>query len=619
MSQANAEQAAANTEVTLGKLIGSAISTSGFSLKPLKGLWKVATAKAERTDSIGLRFEHWAAKTPNHCALRYVDEQGQLQSYSYAEFNALANRWAHYFKAQGIRSGDAVGIFIENRPEALAAVLATVKLGAVASMLNTSQRGDLLLHSLNLVEPKLLLVGEELVSAIDELGKDLPEKLHQQRLFVAKSTNSIAPQGYRDLQQETTTSSTANLPETQDIQLKQAAYYIFTSGTTGLPKASKMSHLRWAKAAAGFGIAAMRLQADDLFYVCLPLYHNNALTVSWGSILSVGCTMALSRKFSASGFWDEIETHQATAFCYIGELCRYLLNQKPQASDGDNSVQKVIGNGLRPEIWDDFKARFNIPEVYEFYGASEGNIGFVNSFNIDRTAGFCPLSFSVVEYDIDRDEPVRDNEGHLIKVGKGGVGLLVGEVTDRAPYEGYTDAAASEKKLFRNAFKTGDCYFNTGDLVRNQGWNHIAFVDRLGDTFRWKGENVATTEIEGVLGNFNNVDQAVVYGVEVPGCDGRAGMAALTLNDASTGLDFKALKQHLAAQLPHYALPLFLRLKPEQEVTGTFKFRKVDLKKEAFDPSQTSDPLFVLLPGKNAYQPLTDALFGKIQQQDYRF
>ena len=389
------------------------------------------------------------------------------------------------------------------------------------------------------------------------------------------------------------------------------AFYIFTSGTTGMPKASVMSHYRWLKGMAGLGQMALRIQRDDVFYCALPLYHNNALTVSWGSVLGAGATMALSRKFSASKFWDEIRTHEATAFCYIGELCRYLLNKPPAAGDREHRVRLMVGNGLRAEIWEEFQQRFGIANVSEFYGASESNLAFVNGFGLSKTAGFSPLPFAIVEFDAEAEEPLRDARGFMRKAAKGTPGLLISKVTTLSPFEGYTDKRASEKKLLRDVFKKGDVWFNTGDLVRDQGWRHIQFVDRVGDTFRWKGENVATTEVEGALGRHPGVEQAVVYGVQVSVCDGRAGMAALT---CTGGFDGAALAAQLCKELPAYAVPLFIRLRKEQEVTGTFKFRKVDLKNEGFDPAKVSEPLYALLDRARGYEPITPELFERIRQ-----
>jgi fatty-acyl-CoA synthase len=291
--------------------------------------------------------------------------------------------------------------------------------------------------------------------------------------------------------------------------------------------------------------------------------------------------LALGRNFSASRFWDDIQRTRSTAFCYIGELCRYLLNQPVRPNERTHRVRVVVGNGLRPEIWDEFTQRFGIGRVAEFYGASECNLAFINAFNIERTAGMCPLPFAVVAFDGDTGQPAREADGRLRKVGAGHVGLLITKVTDKAPFDGYTDADATEKKLVRNGFRRGDCWFNTGDLVRDQGWSHVAFVDRLGDTFRWKGENVATTEVEGALDEWPAIELAVVYGVEVPGADGRAGMAAVKLRDGAE-LDGSGLARHLADRLPGYAIPLFLRVIDEVEQTSTFKSRKVALREDGY-------------------------------------
>jgi fatty-acyl-CoA synthase len=388
--------------------------------------------------------------------------------------------------------------------------------------------------------------------------------------------------------------------------------YILTSGTTGMPKASVMSHRRWLRAMGGMGQLTLRLKPGEALYCALPLYHNNALTVSWSAVMGTGAALALDRRFSASGFWDRVRHYDAVGFTYIGELCRYLLAQPPSARDREHRVRTCIGNGLRPEIWRAFKDRFGIERVCEFYGASEGNMVFVNSFNVDETAGYCPFPFAVVEYDPATAAPRRNARGRLDKVARGGTGLLMTEVTTSSPFDGYTDRRAGEARLVRDAFRKGDCWFNTGDLVRDQGWRHIQFVDRLGDTFRWKGENVATTEVEAALRTAPGVRDLTVYGVQVPHADGRAGMAALCLDDGAT-LDGAALAAHAGARLPAYAVPLFLRIVPELETTATFKTRKHLLRDEGFDPARVKDPLYVLLDRARGYQPLTPETWSRIQ------
>jgi len=574
-----------------------------------KGLWNLARFTPDKAASIGLRLEQITQNDPKRIALVFEE-----RSWTYAEFNAWVNRYAGVFRAHGLSSGDTVAILMENRPEVLACVAAAVKLGGIAAMLNHNQRGEVLSHSITLTKPRLVVCGGECREALESTAFH-PDTDHK-RIYLWTGPGK-APAGYRDLEAETSGKSAANPLETQLVLPKQPCFYIFTSGTTGMPKASVMTHYRWLRGMAGLGQMTMRLKPDDTLYCPLPLYHNNALTVSWGAVLGGGCTLALGRKFSASRFWDEIRRYNATAFCYIGELLRYLLNRPPTSQDREHLVRLIVGNGLRPEIWEQFQQRFGIEQIYEFYGASESNLAFVNAFGLSKTAGFCPLPFAIVEFDAEAEQPYRGGNGFMRKVKRGEVGLLITEITDKAPFDGYTDKKASEAKLLRDVMKKGDVWFNTGDLVRDQGWRHIQFVDRVGDTFRWKGENVATTEVESALNNFSGIEQAVAYGVEIPGTDGRAGMAALSYTGSE--LDGAELASQLRAQLPAYAVPLFLRLRAEQETTATFKYRKVDLKRAGFDPGQIDEPLYVLLDAQRGYETLTAEIFGKIRQGELRF
>lgn len=593
----------------------------------LRGLYILATAKPDKYQSIPLLVEKHAENQPNHPAIKYKD-----QVYTYGELNTLANRYAHYLQSCGLKKGDAVALMIDNRPEVLIATLAVLKLGAIASMINTSQREKVLLHSLTLIESKMVIAGQEHIEAVKGVLPLMEEnKAHQLKnglFYLADDELKLtqaqendpdrAIDGFRDLHHISFSSATSNLAVTQRIQLKDPCYYVFTSGTTGLPKASVMSTFRWFKCMGGIGIASLRLKKDDVFYIPLPFYHNNALTVSLGAALGAGGTIAISRKFSATRFWDEIRQHQATCFCYIGELCRYLLNKPEQANDKEHKIKVIIGNGLRAEIWEQFQQRFGIERINEFYGASECNLMFTNAANIEKTAGFTPLSYQVVKYDIDNDRVIRDTSGMCIPVEAGETGLLITAITDRSPFDGYTDKAASNKKILTNVLESGDHYFNTGDLVFNQGYRHICFVDRLGDTFRWKGENVATTEVESAIGQFEGVEHAVVYGVDVPQTDGKAGMASISLKDSQNWND-KAFAAHIDRALPHYAAPLFLRLQPQQEVTGTFKYQKVELKKQGFDLTLCPDPVYVRLPNSDGYTRIDDELAEQIQQGAFSF
>ncbi|PYE19306.1 fatty-acyl-CoA synthase [Williamsia limnetica] len=555
----------------------------------VRSLPALADHRRSRRMTIGKRFQQVAAAHSDRPFLRFEGE-----SISYDEANRTVNRYAALLTAHGVGPGDVVAICSQNKPGIVLAMLATVKLGATAGMLNHNQRGDVLTHSLGLLEAKILLVDPDVCEVFDSVPDDA----------LPRTTVS-----FLDLEQESAGRSERNPSITAQLPASTTAFYIFTSGTTGMPKASVMSHSRWLAAMSGIGGVGIRLRKEDTMYASLPFYHNNALTVSLASVLASGACLAIGKRFSASTFWDDIALNQATAFCYIGELCRYLLAQPPSPADRQHSVRLMAGNGLRPGIWDEFTERFGISRVVEFYSASEANIGFINMFNASKTVGFCPLPHEIVEYDPDTGEPLRGNGGRLIKVPKGHAGLLVSQISTRVPFNGYTDPQASSKKIVTDAFKKGDRWFNTGDLVRSQGFSHIAFVDRLGDTFRWKGENVATTEVESVLDGFGPVAQSVVFGVEIPGTDGKAGMAAITLNGGES-LDARALGVHITRELPAYATPLFIRVVKELAHTSTFKSVKVALRDEGY--SHAGDDVFVFVGGSDGYVPFYDDYAGEV-------
>ncbi|NKR55544.1 long-chain-acyl-CoA synthetase [Rhodococcus hoagii] len=547
------------------------------------------TRKPDARESIGRVFQDLARRQPDRPFIRFDGA-----SISYRQANERVNRYADVLVQQGVERGDVVGILMKNRPETLLLALAAVKLGAVAGMLNHNQRGEVLAHSLSLLDSRVLVVGEE----CDEAISSLSGAPHADTVLSAGKLDELAE-----------SADPSNPAVCEQIQAKERAFYIFTSGTTGMPKASLMSHFRWLKSMSGLGAMGVRLRRNDTLYCALPLYHNNALTVSLSSVLSSGATFAIARTFSASRFWDDAKRNGATAFVYIGEVCRYLLNQPGRPSDRDNGIRLMVGNGLRPEIWTEFTERFGIDRVAEFYGASECNIAFVNALGVERTAGVCPLPHAVVEYDQDTGRARRAQDGRLRRVRVGEVGLLLSKVTDRAPFDGYTDPEATESKLVRDAFKDGDCWFDTGDLVRDQGFMHVAFVDRLGDTFRWKGENVATTEVEGAMSAHPAIEQSVVYGVAVPGTDGKAGMAAVTLRDGHE-LDGARLAAHLFDRLPSYAVPLFVRVVDSLETTSTFKSRKVELREEAY--SSDVERLYVLAGRRDGYRPAYDGYVREV-------
>ena len=563
--------------------------------------------------SIGYFLERNATVYPFETAIHFEN-----LSYNHREFNEWANRYANFFISQGVEKGDVVSVFLENRPQVLFCVAGLAKIGAISALINNKQRKKVLTHSFTLCKPKKYIIGEELVPAFEDIKADLKAK--KSDIFFLKDDGKYkCPASYTSLDPKLEKSSTQNPDTTSKVFLKDPCFYIYTSGTTGLPKAAIMTHFRWVKAGSAFGMIAMDLKQTDTIYVSLPFYHNNALTVAWGSAACRGAAIAIKRRFSASQFWDDCRKYKATAFCYIGELCRYLYNQPRKLDDGFNPVNKIIGNGLRPDIWKEFKERFDIEEVYEFYAASEGNIAFVNLLNLDCTVGLCPAPYKIIKYDVENDKPIKDENGFLIPIEKGGTGLLIGEVSKKYAFDGYTDKSANDKKLLKDVFKKGDVWFNSGDLLKDMGFRHAQFVDRIGDTFRWKSENVSTNEVAEVVNGFNQINESTVYGVQIPGTEGRACMASIVTTVPAKDFNFDALGSFLRDQLPAYALPVFLRVQTELEITGTFKQKKGDLKKEGFNPKQVKDPLYINLPRTYDYVPLSDKIFKKLENQEYNF
>jgi fatty-acyl-CoA synthase len=578
-----AETAKENTTVGLADIATRLPALLMDAPAIVRGFMTGFMARPTAKTSIGKVFQERAARYGGNVFIKFEDE-----TLTYRQANEAVNRYAAVLAARGVGRGDVVGIMLTNSPRAVLLMLAVIKLGAIAGMLNYNQLGEVLAHSVELLDARVLIGQDELLKAVEESG--------------AEVTHAISVD---ELERLAADAPTENPAVTSSVLAKDKAFYIFTSGTTGMPKASVMTHYRWLRALAGFGGIGMRLNSNDTLYCCLPLYHNNALTVAVSSVLNSGATLALGKSFSASRFWDEVIRYGATAFIYIGEICGYLLNQPEKPTDRQHKVRVIAGNGLRPAIWDQFTSRFGIDRVCEFYAASEGNTAFVNILNMPKTAGVCPTAVAFVEYDPETGDPLRDDKGRVRKVPSGEPGLLLSKVSNFQPFDGYTDSQASEKKLVRNAFRDGDVWFNTGDLMRSQGFGHAAFTDRLGDTFRWKGENVATTQVEAAVAHDPNVEECTVFGVEVQGAGGRAGMAAIQLKEG-TDFDGKALAKAVYELLPGYAVPLFVRIVESLEYTSTFKSKKVDLRKQGYGPD-VDDPIYVLSGRDEGYVEFYDS------------
>ena len=577
----------------------------------IKGLVLANNTNPDKNHGLAWCIERAVKRNPDGIAIK--SEQGEI---SYREFNQRANQIAHFLLSQGYQVGDTAAVMIDNRPELLITVAALAKIGVAAAMVNTAQTHKVLIHSINIVKPKGVIVGSEYHRAIDDVKADLP--VSEDNYFYVPDGDFAEPAGYRNLPALATTSPKHNPDESKKVRRDDPLFYIYTSGTTGLPKAAIFKNGRWMKAFATFGFIIARLNKNDTLYSTLPLYHATGLVILWGSALAGSSAFAIRRKFSASQFWDDCRKYNATAIGYVGELCRYLVNAPATPGDSNHSVNKMVGNGLRPGIWKDFKNRFNIEKVYELYASSEGNVGFSNIFNFDCTVGFSPIPYSIVKYDKEADQPIRDKNGYLQPVGRGEVGLLVGEICPKSPFDGYNDPEKTKSCILEDVFQKGDRYFNTGDLMRDMGYRHAQFVDRVGDTFRWKGENVSTTEVEHIVNEHPDVSESVCYGVEIEDTNGRAGMVAITPNDNIT-FDPNKLVSHLSGELPGYAVPVFIREQQQLQTTGTFKYQKHTLKEEAFNPEKTQDKLWVQLPGEQNYTEVDPGLYQQIQTGAFRF
>lgn len=571
----------------------------------------------EVIDSPGGRLEANAQRFKDHSALIFEGQQ-----LTWSELNTVANRYASAMKAEGLSRGDNVSVMMENRVEFLALLMGLNKIGVTAGLLNTNLTGKSLIHCITVTQSKKCIFGEEVIDSMQDVRTELSLEPGQDFLFIADAGTQPAPQWSKDLGPLAASANAEDPAETAATTLGDIAFYIYTSGTTGLPKAAVISNRRYLISGDMAGTGGLKCKTQDRIYLCLPLYHATGLLLGVGSALATGASMFVRRKFSASNFLNEIRQHRCTHMIYIGELCRYLVNSEAKADDAKTPLRSIMGNGLRPDIWMEFKERYGISRICEFYGASEGNVAFANLMNKDLTVGMTSAEVSLVQYDVDNDEIVRDNQGFCIPVMKGEAGLLLGKITPDTVFEGYTDEAATEGKVLRGALEKEDAWFNTGDLMRTVdvgyalGYDHYQFVDRVGDTFRWKAENVSTNEVGEIINAFPQVKFCNVYGVEVPGADGRAGMVSITLNDDVSALDVEAFAQFAQDALPSYAVPVFIRIDAEIDVTGTFKMLKGELRQQGFNIDSIEGPVFVMKSGEKAYSVLDNAYLQKINSAE---
>lgn len=553
------------------------------------------------------RFEECAERLADHTFLIYQDHP-----ITYAEVNQEANRYAALMQKYGIESGDVGALMLENRPEFFYVSLAFAKLGVTAALINTQARGKALEHALKETRTKLLFLGSE-CSELYETTTELDSALTT--LTVPDGTNCNTPLGC-----QIATSLLPDITGNPDkasrhgIVGETPVFYVFTSGTTGLPKAALISHMRWLGVGDGWK-QLLEITSDDVFYCFLPLFHGAAGMSLVSNALAAGACIVVKRKFSASQFWNDVRRYKVTTAQYIGEICRYLTNVPTTENDKNHTLKRMTGAGMAPDVWRNFLKRFGDIDIIEGWGATESNCALIN---VDGKIGSCgripfkdKSNIRLARYDVENDAHFRDSNGFLVEAAPGETGEILGMILNipgvgAGRFEGYTNAEATEKKILRNVFQEGDAWFRSGDLVREDEDGYVYFADRVGDTFRWKSENVSTTEVMEALSSYPQVETINVYGVAVPEHEGRAGMIALQLQ-AGARFDPKRLYQIATQSLPHYAVPLFVRLSEQSDMTATFKLRKVELQKEGYDPSQFKDPLYVLNHETESYLPYNEA------------
>jgi len=556
-------------------------------------------------------FKERVKEHPNKIAFIGIDGI----TMTFREVDEFSNQVANYFHGQGYRKGDVVAIFMENCPEYPCIWLGLTKIGALGALINFNLRNESLAHCINISGAKAVVFSSDLADAIKDIQPSVTKGV-EYLSFGDKPSESIKSQ---DLHQAIKSASNLPPPRDQITRFNDKLFYIYTSGTTGLPKAAVVIHSRFFYMAYSthyfFGMSH-----DDVIYDTLPLYHTAGGILGMGQCLLNGCTVVIRKKFSASRFWDDCVQYNCTVAQYIGEICRYLLAQPNRPAEDQHRVKIVFGNGLRPQIWENFQKRFRIQTIGEFYGATEGNANIINIDNKVGAVGFttriAPFLYPVTLIRVDEatGEPIRDRNGVCVQCEPGEPGELVGKIVKGDPlreFDGYANSEATKKKVTCDVFKKGDQAFLTGDILVMDELGYMYFRDRTGDTYRWRGENVSTSEVEAVISNVCHLSDATVYGVEVPGAEGRAGMAAIV--DEDSKLDFTNLFQSFKAKLPAYAIPLFIRIVHQADTTSTFKLRKVDYRKEGFDPNKIKDNLYFLDAKKGQYIPLTPEVFQDIQ------
>ncbi|MFX0189003.1 MAG: long-chain-acyl-CoA synthetase [Candidatus Hodarchaeota archaeon] len=564
--------------------------------------------------SIGTQVEKLAEEMPEKVVLYFQDE-----SWTWQVFNEECNKIANYFHNLGLKPGETIAIMLENSPEYLFLTSGINKIQGITALMNINQRKQALTHAFKIVNPKWIVIDGDCLPSFIEILKDLPHKNDQ--IFVVNNDENIS-HNFLDFLAELKSTSKSNPNTTFNSILRQIAYYMFTSGTTGLPKAVIMENFKLYTQALYVGIALSKVIPQDIIYIPTPLYHNLGLGIAWSTAFATGATVALRKRFSASQFWKDIQKYKATFTMYIGEIPRYLLNQPPSEYEKNHTLEKMTGLGLQKDVWERFKSRFKVEHIYEFYGLTEGIRMFSNVNEVPGMVGRNnQRGLVLAKVDPETGEFFKNEKGYCIRCKPGDIGMALMKVEKTTIFTGYKDKDKTQKRLMYNVFRKNDTYFNTGDILKLHEDLYISFADRFGDTFRWKGENVSTSEVEAILNSHESIHTSAVYGVTIPNTEGKACMAATKL-DPSIKFDIEDFSRFVCEVLPGYSIPIFIRICDDLETTSSsFKIRKINLKQEAYNLKSIRDKLIYWDPrlkkyipfNKLEYQKIMDGKFGEIK------
>lgn len=587
----------------------------------IKFIFRLATLTKGGKNTIPEIFSQTVKKFRNKTAIISADTKRQM---TFKEVEDFANKIANVFLKYNFTRGDVVGIYLWNELEYVPIWLGLSKIGVVACLINTNLSNKSLQHSVESGNCKAIITQAEL----SEFIQNIQPALNQDILYFSLDLNEASSENesnFIPLKRKLADVTSMEPTKPVGLTLHSHMLYIFTSGTTGLPKPAILPTVKVLQGFCLFNVSTNVTQ-NDVVYNVLPMYHTGGSIIFTGQMILAGATMVIRRKFSASEYFNDCVRYNITYMSYIGEMCRYLLLQPENECERSHQIRCAVGNGLRSSLFKPFRKRFGIKEIYEFYGATEANSGFINTANKDGAIGFFPVSMwflnfkGLVKVNPENGSIIRDAKGLAIKCQPGEAGQLVNSIGKGQDFHGYVDKKSSEKKIARNIFRHGDAVFLSGDILTQDCFGFLYFIDRLGDTFRWKGENVSTTEVENIISNFMNFEEALVYPVTIPGCEGKAGMAYIKVKSQSY-FNIASVAEHMKQNLPRYAIPLFIRTGSHVSVTGTLKHNKIVLKGEGYDVNKIKDDerIYFFNAANGNFVEFTSQYYEQVQSGLIRF